>query len=77
VSDYDDAWKAGRLAELDAIDRQIDDLPEFIGDIHKRHSAMIRSWINEGWHADGRLQSELRRWAAELERIPVERGQGT
>jgi hypothetical protein len=69
------AWKAFCLAELDAIDCQIDDLPEFIGGIHRRHSAMIRRWINEGWDEDGRLQSELRRWAAELDRIPVERGQ--
>lgn len=66
-----DTWKRERLAELDAIDRQIDDLPEFIGGEAKKHSIMIRRWVDDGWHVDDRLQPELRRWAAELDRISV------
>jgi hypothetical protein len=71
MSDYA-TWRAERLAELDAIDAQIDKLPEWIGpSAMKRSSDAIRRWVEGHWQVDDRLGLELQRWSAELDLITV------
>ncbi len=65
------SWRRERLAELDLIDAQIRELPEYIGDGPRIHLDAIRKWLESEWQVDDRLQPELRRWSAELARITV------
>jgi hypothetical protein len=71
VTNYD-IWREDRLRELDAIDAQIDKLPEWIGpSAMKRSSDAIRRWVEGHWQVDDRLGLELQRWSAELDLITV------
>jgi hypothetical protein len=75
TTDYD-SWVRDRLAELDAMQPKLDELPPVIknlvqGEVNQMHNALVHKTYGDTPETRRAIESTNRRLAAELGRITV------